>query len=177
MGFFKKKPDPISDRSRALKAQIAALETQIKQLNSKVEREQSQPRVRSTVTPSHPPGPTPALASANIDRAAHAREPVLELIDHQNVLPMAEGETTPAHFNDLGVRKYDLAAAWRRIQNHFHGPATPNPKLVSYLAAGTIKGLRPLRYEKRIARNRVIFFSILLLFVIWGILAMFLKQR
>ena len=75
------------------------------------------------------------------------------------------------------MRKYDLAAAWRRIRNHLAGPPTPNSKLVNYLAAGTIRGLRPLRYEKRVARNRFVFFSILLLLVIWGVLAMFMKQR
>ncbi|MBI2950387.1 MAG: hypothetical protein HYY23_22390 [Verrucomicrobia bacterium] len=177
MGLFKKKPDPISDRSRALEAQIASLEAQIKQLSSKVQKEQTQPRVRSSVSPTKLPGATPSVPSAPSSLHASAREPVFELISPPNTTPVSPEESTPAHYNDLGVRKYDLAAAWRRIQNHFHGPATPNPKLVSYLAAGTINGLRPLRYEKRIARNRVIFFSILLLFIIWVILAMVLKQR
>ena len=40
------------------------------------------------------------------------------------------------------------------------GSPAVNPKLVSYLAAGSIKGLRPLRYEKRIARNRFIFLTV-----------------
>jgi TolA-binding protein len=174
MGFFKKKPDPISDRSRALEAQIAALEAQIEQLNSKVQKEQTQPRVRSSVLPNQRSGTAPAAPSAPSSSPASAREPIFELISPPNT-PLPAEESTPGRDNDLGVRKYDLAAAWRRIRNHFHGPATPNPKLVNYLAAGTIKGLRPLRYEKRIARNRVIFVSILLLFVIWVVLAMALK--
>ena len=174
MGLFKKKPDPISDRSRALQAEIAALEAQIQKLSSKAQKEQSQPHLRSRVLPhGHRDQTSPVPAPP----AARPNEPVFEPIDNQKVTTLNETETTPAHYNDLGVRKYDLAAAWRRIQNHLHGPTAPNTKLVSYLAAGTIKGLRPLRYEKRVARNRVIFWTILLVFVIWMILAMFLRQR
>ncbi|MBM3837680.1 MAG: hypothetical protein FJ398_06905 [Verrucomicrobia bacterium] len=175
MGLFKKKPDPISDRSRALEAQIAALEAQIRQLHSKVQKEQTQPRVRSSVTPGQMTGAAPSVSPTASTLPASAREPVFELISPPNTPPASAEESTPARDNELGVRKHDLAAAWRRIRNHFHGPATPNPKLVSYLAAGTIKGLRPLRYEKRIARNRVIFVSIVLLFVIWVVLAMALR--
>jgi hypothetical protein len=40
-----------------------------------------------------------------------------------------------------------------------------NPKLVNYLAAGSIQGLRPMRYEKRVARNRF-------LFIVLGVLAL-----
>ena len=71
-----------------------------------------------------------------------------------------EIEAAPDRYNDLGVRKYDLMGALRRWQKHLRGNPTANPKLVSYLAAGSIKGLRPLRYEKRIARNRFIFLSL-----------------
>jgi hypothetical protein len=69
----------------------------------------------------------------------------------------------------LGVRKYDLRAAWRRLQRALNGPAAHNPKLVSYLAAGSIRGLRPLRYEKRIARNRFIVLTIFFLFILYGL--------
>ncbi len=37
MGLFKKKPDPISDRSRALNGQIASLEAKIKKLTEQLE--------------------------------------------------------------------------------------------------------------------------------------------
>lgn len=174
MGLFKKKPDPINDRSRKLEAQIAALESQIKQLNAKAHRERPQPRARSTALPQGQQLSAPSLAQPSTPLR---REPIFESLDHKNMTNLSESENTPGHFNDLGIRKYDLIAAWRRFRNHFHGPATPNPKLVSYLAAGTIKGLRPLRYEKRVARNRFIALSILLLLLILGVLTMFLKQR
>jgi hypothetical protein len=75
----------------------------------------------------------------------------------------------------LGVRKYDLPALLQRIRKHFRGPATTNPKLVSYLAAGGIQGLRPLRYEKRVARNRFIALVIVLFLVLLGLIAAFVK--
>jgi hypothetical protein len=50
------------------------------------------------------------------------------------------------------------------------GPSTTNPKLVSYLAAGGIQGLRPLRYEKRVARNRFIVFVAVLLLLLLGLI-------
>ena len=46
---------------------------------------------------------------------------------------------------------------------------------MSYLAAGGIQGLRPLRYEKRVARNRFIFFVIILFLLLLGTLLVFLK--
>ena len=174
MGFFKKKSDPISERARALKAEIEALEAQIKNLSSKTGPGQSHARTRSGTWP---PGSSSTISSASTGRPSAQGEPVLDLVDHKKVTNLPEAEMTPAHYNDLGVRKYDLLATWQRIRNHFHGPTAPNPKLVSYLAAGTIKGLRPLRYEKRIVRNRFILFSALLLLVIWVFLAMVLKQR
>jgi hypothetical protein len=46
-----------------------------------------------------------------------------------------------------------------------------NPKLVNYLAAGSIQGLRPMRYEKRVARNRVLALVIVILLVLVGLWA------
>jgi hypothetical protein len=62
------------------------------------------------------------------------------------------------------------------LQKHVYGPSANNPKLVNYLAAGSIQGLRPLRYEKRVARNRVIALTIIFLCVILGILAILQKH-
>ena len=77
----------------------------------------------------------------------------------------------------MGVRKYDLPALFRRLQNHFRGPSTTNPKLVSYLAAGGIQGLRPLRYEKRVARNRFIVFVVFLFLALLGLVTIFFRHR
>ena len=48
MGLFKKKADPLSERARALSSEIAALEAQIKQLDTLLQQPQARPRLRST---------------------------------------------------------------------------------------------------------------------------------
>lgn len=169
MAWFKKKPDPISDRARALNAEIAALENQIQTLDSQLQQHQAQPRLRSTALPhagtvNHPPPPA-------------AQDPIFEEVDLGRLQPGPETLSTPNHYNDLGVRKYDLPALLRRLRNHFRGPSTTNPKLVSYLAAGGIHGLRPLRYEKRVARNRFIVFAFALFLTLLGIVLVFIRHR
>ncbi|MGV3774907.1 MAG: hypothetical protein ACO1QB_18560 [Verrucomicrobiales bacterium] len=169
MAWFKKKDDPISVRSRELNAKLAALQSEIKQLDAKVHHRVGNPRVRSTALPHGPiltPPPSPPTHEPIFESAEPARDSLNQEI-----------ESTAAHYNDMGVRKYDLLAAFRRIQKHFRGPPASNPKLISYLAAGSIKGLRPLRYEKRIARNRFIFLSIFFVFVLWGILYVIFNHR
>jgi hypothetical protein len=175
MAWLKKKPDPISDRARALNDQIARLESQIKELDAQLQHDHSQPRLRSTALPQGSPAGhgTPEAASPTAPAAA---EPIFEEVDQD--LLKAHGEeqtTTQQHYNELGVRKYDLPALLRRIREHFRGPSTTNPRLVSYLAAGGIQGLRPLRYEKRVARNRFIFFVVILFLALLGTLLVFLK--
>ena len=176
MAWFRRKTDPISDRARLLDDEIAELDAQIKELDARLQRDQTQPRLRSTALPhggtiahSLPP-PAPPAKSA-------AQEPVFEEVDQDLLNARNETATTPEHYNELGVRKYDLAALVRRVRNHFRGPSTTNPKLVSYLAAGGIQGLRPLRYEKRVARNRFIFFVIFLFLMLLGTIWVFVRHR
>ncbi len=47
---------------------------------------------------------------------------------------------------------------------------------MSYLAAGGLQGLRPLRYEKRVARNRFIALVLLLFLILLGFFAVFVKH-
>jgi hypothetical protein len=177
MGMFKKKHDPISDRARALNEQIAALEEEIQRLSTRQSQASpptsAQPRLRSTAIPH---GPT-LLPSANTGpHPAVSPEPVFEEFE-QNRLDQQSEAAPPEHFNELGVRKYDLAGAWQRLKNQFRGPATSNPKLVNYLAAGSIQGLRPLRYEKRVARNRFLVLVIFLVLALWGTIYVYFRWR
>ena len=170
MGWFKKKRDPISERERALKAQIAGLESQIRKLTAhEAQRHAAHDdplaRTRSAALPRSHPGANPAPTP----------EALFEPIN-QNRLGHPTETATLDHFNELGVRKYDLAAFWHRFKSNFRGPATSNPKLVNYLAAGSIQGLRPLRYEKRVARNRFIAFVTLLILALWGMIAMLIRR-
>jgi hypothetical protein len=174
MAWFNKKTDPISDRARTLNDEIAELEAQIKQLDTEVQHDQSQPRLRSTAVPH---GATVSHSPASPAPAAALHEPIFEEVVRDQLKPSADAATTPEHFNELGLRKYDLPALLRRFQNLFHGPSTTNPKLVSYLAAGGIQGLRPLRYEKRVARNRFIAVVILFVLILLGIVTMLHGRR
>jgi hypothetical protein len=172
MGWLKKKSDPISDRASALTSEIALLEAQIKRLDEKLHHSPEQPRLRSTALPhgmtishtaSAPAPTTPAVPPG----------PVFEEINRERLTPRADLETSTAHYNELGVRKYDFPAFLARLRHFVHGPSTSNPKLVSYLAAGGVQGLRPLRKEKRVARNRFIAFTIFLLLTLAGLFYVF----
>jgi len=174
MAWFRKKTDPISDRERALNKEIAELESKIKKLDTRLHGDPSQPRWRSTAVPQganhNQTAPAPPVRPAG-------PEPIFEQIDRDPLKAPTEEATSTGHFNDLGVRKYDLPALLRRLRNQFRGPSTTNPKLVSYLAAGGIQGLRPMRYEKRVARNRFIALVIFLFLMLLGIILVFTRHR
>lgn len=181
MGWLKKKPDPLTERSRALNAEISALEAEIRKLDTQLQTGDGTSRLRSTVRPQSPVitySPSLDSSVATPEKSAPTpAEPIFEPVDRQRLKPRTEADETAAHYNELGVRKYDLPALLRRLRNHFRGPSTTNPKLVSYLAAGGIQGLRPLRYEKRVARNRFIALVILLFLALLGIISTFLRHH
>jgi len=177
MAWFRKQPDPISDRARKLSDEISKLESEIQKLDSQLQKNNPQPRARSANLsedlPLNKPASTLNSASAP-DRNSH--DPIFEQIDQERLKARNSMVDTPEHYNELGVRKYDLPALIRRIRNQFRGPSTTNPKLVSYLAAGGLHGLRPLRYEKRVARNRFIALVMLLFLILLGFILAFMKH-
>jgi len=177
MPWLKKKADPISERARALSTEIALLESQIQRLDSQLQNGSAQPRLRSTALPSAINRPTVTTPGLEMSPTRQTEEPIFEEVAPNRLEAKTEQPATPEHYNALGVRKYDLPALFRRIQNNFRGPSTTNPKLVSYLAAGGIQGLRPLRYEKRVARNRFIVFVVFLFLALLGVLTIFFRHR
>jgi hypothetical protein len=177
MAWFKKKLDPISDRERSLNEEIAQLEAQIKKLDTRVQQEQSQPRLRSTAIPQGATVSHSTTAITPDPAPVTAHEPIFEEMNQNLLKSKTEAASTPEHYNELGVRKYDLPALFQRLRNQFRGPATTNPKLVSYLAAGGIQGLRPLRFEKRVARNRFIVLVVGLFLLLLGIILVFSKHK
>jgi len=164
-----KKPDLISDKALSLEAEIAALEAEIKKLDSQLQRPPTGPKFRSTATPQGETISRTVEKPAPPPQPAPKAEPVFEELKSSPLAPRTE-VAAPEIFNELGVRKYDLPALWNRLRNHFHGPTTNNPRLVNYLAAGGVHGLRPLRYEKRVARNR---FIVLVIGVTIGLIGLF----
>lgn len=170
MRLWKKQSDPISERANALNAEIASLEGQIKRLSAALEQSKTQTaHVRSTCLPHE--------ASAPAHSPASSSEPIFEEIDTQHVKAPPHPLSTPGHYNDQGIRKFDFPAAWQRFKSLFRTPPPSNPKLVSFLAAGSIQGLRPLRYEKRVARNRFIVLVIIFSVVLWGVVTIFLQRH
>jgi hypothetical protein len=169
MGLLKKKADPISERARALTGEIAALEAQIKNLDTQLNSVAPPPRLRSTALPH---GPTTVLHNGHSTPATPS-EPIFEDVNHHRLKADTGPDAASAHVNDLGVRKGGLSGFIFRLKNHFHRPPTMNPKLVNYLAAGSIQGLRPMRYEKRVARYRFIFLVVIILIVLLGTWSIF----
>jgi hypothetical protein len=176
MAWFRKKTDPLSDRAQALNDEIAELESKIKKLDSRLQRDHHSPHPSVPALPDEGPGYfKPAHPAPIHPKSTDA--PIFEAVDVERLNDQQETPSTRDHYNELGMRKYDLPALLRRWRNHFRGPSTSNPKLVSYLAAGGIQGLRPLRYEKRVARNRFIALVLVLFFTLLGIIAVFFRQH
>jgi len=175
MGWFTKKADPISERARVLNVEIAALEDEIQRLDTQLQNGQAHPRLRSTALP-HGPTLTRTTQPPAPQRPIVVQDPVFENNGHEELKSHTEAASTVEHYNEFGVRKYDLVALFQRIRQHLHGPTAANPKLISYLAAGSIQGLRPLRYEKRVARNRFIALAAILFLVLLGMIAALVRR-
>jgi hypothetical protein len=165
--------DPISERARTLNDQIASLESEIRKLDTQLQHTTA-PKFRSTALPHgqtvpHKSEPLPAPKPVS-------HEPVFESINQAPIQSRVETGSSD-HYNELGARKYDLPALWARLRNHFRRPTTTNPRLVNYLAAGGVHGLRPLRYEKRVARNRFIALVGLLFLLLLGLICVFARNH
>jgi len=181
----KKKVNPadlISARARTLNDQIASLESEIRKLDGQLQSSSAKPKLRSTAIPhgatvARTPEPQPNASAGRASPRAEkpvSHEPVFEEVNAKSFQPEADSRD---RYNELGVRKYDLPALWERLRNHFRGPTTNNPRLVNYLAAGGVHGLRPMRYEKRVARNRFIALCIFLFVIMFGTLLVWLNHH
>ena len=180
MASSRKKADPISDRARTLNDQIASLESEIKKLDGQLQTSSAKPKLRSTTIPHGPTvsrkienPPTVGRASPRAEKPI-SHEPVFEEVNPKSFQPEADPRD---RYNELGVRKYDLPALWHRLCNHFRRPTTNNPRLVNYLAAGGVHGLRPMRYEKRVARNRFILLVVVLFLILLGVISVFVRNH
>lgn len=168
MNWFRKKRDPITDRARALTSEIEELEAQIRQYESTLNESDSR------TEPTGSPFARAAMAQRRAVSSPPRPDPDLE--DMAQARVKVEDTDPGVPVNDLGLRKYDLLGAVKRAKDHLRPATTSNPRLVSYLAAGGIQGLRPLRYEKRIARNRFLLLFGIFFLVLLGILSVFLRQ-
>ncbi len=159
MSLFRKKSDPLSERARAVEAEIAALQAQIKQAESGQPLWPATPKLRSTTLPGGPkaePPPPPAT-------------PVFEDVDHKRLKASNPAPPAAAAHPELGPRPRGFSATIQNLKRRFGLTPSSNPKLVKLLDSGQIQGLRPLRYERRVARNRFFVLTAVLLAVLYGL--------
>jgi hypothetical protein len=155
--FEPKKPvDPLAARERQLEAELARLQGELARLE------------RAEVVPVTAP-PEKPVAPVGGSR------PFAEPVQPESLPPSAP--LPPGQLNEFGVRKYDLRHAWHRLTDHLRGPTSNNPRMAKMLAAGSIHGLRPLRYERRVARNRFIALFVILLLILWGLGYTYIRDR
>ena len=151
MGLFRRK-DPLKSRVRTLKARLADLESQIEQLDQ-----------AGDVPPQTPPAPIEPEPSMH------------ELKSGDEPLPPRPSH--PLSEQPLGTSDPENETLWQWFSSRFRKPpVSSNPRMVNFLAAGSIQGLRPLRYERRVARNRFLAFSVLLVLVLIGLFWTLLQQ-
>ena len=160
MGWFKRKIDPMTSRSRELHSEIAALESQIAQLsNASTLGDPLQIHTVLKETRYLPPDPILRADEA----LTHSLQPVTD-------------SNCPGLYNDQGVRKFDLAGWWLRARRQPAPSPAGNDKLVAYLAAGRNYGYTALRSERRVARNRFILLAFVLLAMLWTVLSLLIPQ-
>ncbi len=136
MPLFRKKDGAVDRELRALEKEMRRLESQIHQLQRHPAKAASAFRPAATA---FPPGRPPAPAAE-----PQATED-LGLLRERDLWSSAEA--------GRGAREPGwLRGWWQGLFPPRPGPA--DPKLVSYLSVSSFKTVRPLRYERRIARNR-----------------------
>jgi len=91
--------------------------------------------------------------------------------------PLPSRPSHPLSEQPLGTTDPENETLWHWFSSRFRKPpVSSNPRMVNFLAAGSIQGLRPLRYERRVARNRFLAFSVLLVLLLVGLFWTLLQQ-
>lgn len=160
MAIFQKKHDPILEKEARLKQQLAEVKARIREERARLRDEAE----AATKVPSRP------LAGAGTPPTRPAHEPDLEdLRPHGSDNPFNEPRTAVRH-DARGTARFDLVGTWRAWWSRLRGKPSPNPELITYLAAGGIQGLPALRHERRVARNRFFIVCAALALVFLGII-------
>ncbi len=169
MGLFRKKNDPIKDREKNLASEIDQLEDQIRALKGVLKQAELDPQGTPPAPPVRRPAARPAAA---VEPAKTPAEPVFEPVDQQRL--QAAANPFKEKHDPRALQREGSTSLFEKVARYFRGPTSSNPKLVSYLAAGNIHGLQPLRYERRVARNRLLLWIVIIIVLIVGLLKVML---
>lgn len=175
MGWFKhRKPDPVGERGKQLSAEIKQLESQIAALQNRMQGATERP-VETGPTPPSPGKPTnPFRPTAQPTRPDPQRELVLEPVDLKP-LQAVDQPSRPPFRPGKQIHAEGRVSFLRKVARFFRGPTSDNPKLIRYMAAGNIHGLKPLRYERRVQRNRLVLWVVILAVILIGLFKMFYR--
>jgi len=148
MGWFTKAKDPMSARQAELDREIEAIQRRISDLSAR-------PLPQARVQAPQPREPRPAFEAAP-ERPMPAPTPI-------SVSGSRSGPRLPP------AARFNLVEAWQRWTQRLGGQPRRPSGLVHLMAAGSVHGLRPLRYERKIARRRFLLSLGLLLLLLYGI--------
>ena len=165
MGWYTKKTDPIEQRVRDLERELA-------ELTNEISRSEQAPREKSAAPPSFRSSFYPGQSKPGKDEA----EQLLLDPNDQSVLrePI---RYLQEKLDGLSAKPTGLRAKLKELKENVGASPASNPKLLKYLSTGNLEGLQPLRREKRIARNRVLFLTVLLALVLLGLASVLMENR
>ena len=149
----------MSARQAELDREIQAIQRRISDLSA---RPLPQARTKSSAPPSVRPAPqnlaTPG-SWQNFESSAARPTPAPAPVS------VAGPRTGPA----VPADRFNLVEVWQRWMQRLGGQPRRPSGLVNLMAAGSVHGLRPLRYERKIARRRFLLSLGLLLLLLYGI--------
>lgn len=98
-----------------------------------------------------------------------------DLKQNDRLLPRRPSKMEKDQSLDTKAQRPEKLWDWM-TKNFRKPPVSTNPKMVNFLASGSIQGLRPLRYERRVARNRFLAFTTVLVLILIGLFWTLIKQ-
>jgi cell division protein FtsB len=164
MGWFRKKSDPIESR-------VKQLERELEELRGQIDRhtpEEPPAKAHSHFRSSYYPGGTSDPSSP--------QDPLIFEADDQDTLRQPV-KYLQERLDGLSSKSTGLKAKLKELKENVGASPAANPKLLKYLSTGNLEGLQPLRREKRIARNRVLFLTVLLALVLLGLASVVMENR
>lgn len=161
MGILRKKTnDPINERLKQLNAEIASLDAQIRELKEKATKPATQPE--------------PGSHDAGVFQKQYDSIPFVD--NKKKIIAREEPQTTPDHYNEFGVKKFDLLARLNQLSTNQQSKTCDEKKILAQrLIASNLDGMPILRRERRIRRNRLILYSCIIAIFLYMLLALILK--